>query len=270
MTNEFDDPTPEPVFEVRSLDDLFLHPLHEEFARPADHEIENLKEDIERRGLQHPIEITPDGVVLAGRKRCMALSELGYAEVLCRVRYDLADADEATMAQHVLADNIVRHQASSLELARAYKLLRENWPHPPTGDLRDAIGEFLNMSGRSLDRLSRVLKTPRPIQDAFEAGRLTLLEANRIASMPPAQQEAIATEIARSVEPKAALAAAEGRDLKKIEPKRPPTPTNSPPLMALVSATSAFVDACQDNGTELLEEQRTVLAHVIDRLASVQ
>lgn len=270
MTDEFHDPTPDPVFEVRSLDDLFLHPLHDEFARPADHEIENLKEDIERRGLQHAIEVTPDGVVLTGRKRCIALGELGHTEVLCRVRYDLAEKGEADIAQHVLADNIVRHQASPLELARAYMLLRANWPHPPTGDRRDAIGEFLNISGRSLDRLARVLKTPRPIQDAFDAGKLTLLEANRIASMPLAQQKAIAAEIARFVDPKAALANAEGQVMKKAAAKRPPTPTNSSPLMALVKATAAFVDAFHDNGTELLAEQRTVLARVIDTLASVQ
>ncbi len=54
------------------------------------------------------------------------------------------------------------------------------WKH---GELRDRIGESLEMSGRNLDRYLRVLETPLEIQIGVRDGQLNLVPASRIASL---------------------------------------------------------------------------------------
>jgi ParB family chromosome partitioning protein len=197
--------------ELRTLDSLTLHPGHAVFAEPDEHEVELLAQDIQRRGLQHAIEALPDGQVVAGRKRLAALIKLGRKETRCRIRYDLAAQGEAAILQHLLADNLMRHDLTPLEKARAYLKLREQLngrAAPGGGDKRDLLAEIFGCSGRTLDRYARVLDAPREVQDAVDRGHLSLIVANRIAGLPAKERDAIAKAIAAGEDPKTLLAQA--------------------------------------------------------------
>jgi ParB-like chromosome segregation protein Spo0J len=77
-----------------------------------------LKEDIGRRGLLVPLEITAAGVVLDGHARLQALHQLGLEHVEVRV---LAPADEL---EHILRAALHRRQLSASQWAAlALKLL---------------------------------------------------------------------------------------------------------------------------------------------------
>lgn len=80
-------------------------------------EIDALAADIEANGLRQPIEILPDGTVLAGHQRLRAVRKLGWKEVNCVVRTDLAD-DPAGAELFFIMDNLNRRQLSPIMKAR--------------------------------------------------------------------------------------------------------------------------------------------------------
>jgi hypothetical protein len=57
------------------------------------------------------------------------------------------------------------------------------------------IGRKLGASGRNLDRYLKVLKTPKEVQDAFSQGKLSLVEAGKVAGLSGESQAAIQAAI---------------------------------------------------------------------------
>lgn len=187
------------------LADLKPHPQQQAiFGDAADHEIAELAADIEARGLEYLIQAMPDGTILRGHRRRLALMKLGYTEYEVLIRDDLA-SDPESAEYAFIADNLVRRQMSKLALARCYRRLRQLqlalYRRPagecdvPRIDLRDQLGKRLGLSGRSLDRLERILDTPVEIQYAFECGELPLLDAGAVAGLPREVQAKIAAAI---------------------------------------------------------------------------
>lgn len=192
--------------ERRRLADLRPHPLQATYfpADPAD-SIERFAETL-RRGLDHPVEITPDGVIICGHRRTAAAKHLGWIEIDCWVRHDLASQGPGAIEERFLEDNLERRQLGKLAIARCYLRLRtiadekgragRRDNHSQSGDIRDVIGERLGLSGRTLDRLLNVLRAPKSVQDAFERDELPLVMAERVARLPAAVQAEIASELA--------------------------------------------------------------------------
>jgi hypothetical protein len=63
------------------------------------------------------------------------------------------------------------------------------------------------MSGRTLERYLRVLDAPREVQDAFRSGRVSLVDAGRVAGLPAEAQKRLAADLRAGADPVQAVAA---------------------------------------------------------------
>jgi hypothetical protein len=63
------------------------------------------------------------------------------------------------------------------------------------------------MSGRTLDRYLRVLEAPREVQDAFQAGTVSLVQACQVASLPADVQDQLVADIQAGTDPARAVEA---------------------------------------------------------------
>lgn len=159
-----------------------------------------LLESMRKNGLIHPIEILPDGTIIAGHQRVRAAKVLGWTTIACWVRYDLAEADPAAVERRLIEDNFNRRQLGRLAMARCYRRLKELDVGPERnrngkGDLRDFLGKQFGMAGRSLDRYEKILDAPLEVQRAFESQKLSLILAGKVADLPGGIQKQIAEDI---------------------------------------------------------------------------
>jgi hypothetical protein len=152
---------------------------------------------------------------VCGHQSARAAKFLAWEEIDVWVNDELAAQGDQAVEQRLIEDNLVGRKLDRLEQVRCYRRLHEMAPQTPEGRrrshqlgrLRDLIGARLGMSGRTLERYVRVLDTPREVQDAFQAGRLSLVNASRVAGLPPEAQEQLAADLRAGVNPKQAVAA---------------------------------------------------------------
>lgn len=174
------------------------------FCDLPDLEYGNVLGSMRSQGLLQPIEILPTGEIIDGHQRVRAAQDLGWTEIECIVRDDLAECDEAAIEHRVIDANLNRRQLGQLEVARLYKRVRElqrkspdGTPSPDAqGDLRDRVAAKLgSRSGRTLDRYLRLLELPVAIQNAFEDKQLPLTRALQVLKLSEQNQHELAGEI---------------------------------------------------------------------------
>jgi ParB-like chromosome segregation protein Spo0J len=219
------------VIERWELSRFQENPLQRQvFSEPPEHEVEELAADMQANGQTTPTEALPNGRLIAGHKRLAAARRLGWKELDVWVRYDLAD-DPAAAERRLIEDNLLRRQLGKLGLARCYRALKLLGCKGLDGrladyeqkDLRDRLGERLGVSGRTLDRLLRVLEhTPLEVQAAVEAGTLPMTLAEWVADLTTKQQEQIAAELRAGGEPREVV-----RRFLAAAPPRPKTPVDA-------------------------------------------
>jgi len=105
-----------------------------------------------------------------------------------------------------------RRQMGRLAFARCYRRLtwltpRKNRRADLEGDLRDVIAAKLGGSGRNAERYLHVLDAPIEVQQAFDRGDVSLVQASRVSGLGPDVQERIATMIRDGEDPKKAITA---------------------------------------------------------------
>jgi hypothetical protein len=90
--------------EYMKLSDLRPHEAHARIYVPG--ETLSLEENIKRNEgkLNHPIDVTPDGVILGGVRRHIALTNLGYTEAPVNI-LTLSEDDQV---EYILDDNLQR------------------------------------------------------------------------------------------------------------------------------------------------------------------
>jgi ParB/RepB/Spo0J family partition protein len=152
-----------------------------------------------------PIEITPDNVIICGHRRAEAAKSLGWQEIDAIVREDLADQGDAAVEERLINDNLHRRHLDPISQARCYErlldlakaqgLTRSNLPADLRGPRRDVIGRKLGISGRTLDRYLRVLKTPLAVQNAVSEGQVSIKAAGDIANLSTKLQQKLAHEV---------------------------------------------------------------------------
>ncbi len=179
---------------VRPLAALVPHPKQAElFGSVTNADIAALAADICKRGLQDPVEITPADTIIAGHSRVRAARALGWTEVLCVVRHDLAAAGPAAEFAHFVGSNTERRHMGRLARARARcaaAVLEAEAGRPVDHifcgreKLKAAVAKQFQMSDRNLNRLLAVLRAPRPVQDAYDRGEVTLVAAAQAAGRP--------------------------------------------------------------------------------------
>jgi ParB-like chromosome segregation protein Spo0J len=192
------------VIVKRRLDELMPHPQQQTyFPVGTVEEIKRFAHTL-ARGLDHPIEITPDNIIICGHRRVAGAKVLGWEEIDCWVRHDLAEQGESAVELRFLEDNTDRQHLDKLGMARAYQRQRElveqesragRRKNEPQGDLRDEIGRRLGVSGRTLDRYLKILRTPPVVQQAFQRDLLPLLMAENVSHLARSVQDRIAREV---------------------------------------------------------------------------
>lgn len=209
----------EAKLELRKLAILGQHPLQPAyFDNLTDHDLETLAADIRANGLRNAIEVMPGknqaglaaNTIIKGHQRRRALELLGEIETQVLVRYDLTMATAEEVEREFVGDNLARRQLDPLAKARAALRLFEIERGRAAGELRrtdepearDRVGKVINLSGRHLQRLFNILKTPVEVQNAFRAKHLGVVAAEKVAFLDAKVQMEIAKRIRAGEAPK--------------------------------------------------------------------
>ena len=209
------------------LADLKPHPLQATFFTDLPfHLLRDLGEDMRQRGQKEPLEILPDGTIVCGHQRTRAALFLGWDEIDVWVNRELAEHGDLAVEQRLIEDNLARRNLDKLNLVRCYQRLNEMANDTPEerlryhqrGRIRDVVGVRLGMSGRTLERYLRILDAPREVQDAFRAGRVSLVNASKVAGLPKEAQEQLAANLRGGADAKHAVAARlTGREMDPLD-----------------------------------------------------
>jgi hypothetical protein len=163
------------------IQDLHPHALQKElFVGLNEAGIAELAEDIQKRGLQNPLEILPNGTIINGHQRFLAYKWLGMEHIPVYIRHDFTEQPSAAVNEHIIQDNLQRKHLHPLEIARGYMLLRKYYAEQQAAgedcpfafrDLRNALARRFSISSRTLDRYVAALKAPYLFQDCCIQGR---------------------------------------------------------------------------------------------------
>jgi len=161
------------------------HPLNKKlFGDLPDNEYENLKKDIDNRGIQDPLHVVKRGakwIVVSGHQRKNIAIDLKWKNVPCINRKDLKE--DWQVEEQLIADNLLRRQLKDWQLAPIYlkrleiekaktektkieagkkygrghpKKVVENFPQPKKEKTRDKAAEGLGKSGKQLEKIIKV------------------------------------------------------------------------------------------------------------------
>jgi ParB/RepB/Spo0J family partition protein len=248
--------------ELRRLTDLRAHEQQSIFRDPSSSDIEELALDIEKNGLRQPIEVLPDGTILAGHKRHAALTRLGKAHVEVIVRTDLAD-DVLAAERFLIEDNLNRRQLSKLSKARCILRLFDLRKHPAnklaTAE-RDRLAELLPCDPRTSNRYLKILKAPRELQDAFEDEAIGFRELDKFFRLHVVSQATAIERIRRGDAPGAAI--------NELTEKDPTAPTAKSLFATLDGFTNRLDQALPHltpkAKTSLLNRLKSIAASIAD------
>jgi ParB-like chromosome segregation protein Spo0J len=210
--------------ENRKVADLKIHPRQDVMFHPlAGADFARLKDDIERNGLNDPIEITRHDVIIDGHQRWRAVGELGWDEVQVWVRDDLSDPQ--IERRHIEA-NLNRRQLDLLDRVRlAVRLFELDNKQEPGGlsdyqltKLKKHVADAIDMTPRHTQRLLNVLEAPMVVQRAFSQGRLRIELAEKVRRLEPQIQDSIASQIRAGGKPNEIV----GKHLETSLPKPKP------------------------------------------------
>jgi ParB/RepB/Spo0J family partition protein len=186
--------------------DLRPHPRQNEvFDSLNEAELDALAASIEKHGLQHPVHITPDGIILSGHQRVAAAQKLGWVMIDVIVRFDLVAQGDIALGEFFVEENLSRRQLDPIGMARAYRELQriEKLQRPrcrtkngaERQDLRDRLAKRFGKSGRQLDRMLRLLELPRAVQRAISLHTLPVSLAENLFKLSPDRREEAASAI---------------------------------------------------------------------------
>ncbi len=208
-----------PPIEKRRIDALKPHPKQRKLFGEIDrNRMFQLSKSIKKEGLHNPVEILPDNTIICGHHRVEAVKFNRETEIDCIVRHDLAAAGDQAVVERLIDDNLTRGQ---LSLFSQIRLVREKLVNAGErhyrGTLRDEVGRRIGKSGRTVDRLMRVLETPRVIQEAFENKQVSFADVNRFLGLNDRQRQQVLQKIAAGQ--KAKLAIPQGTTKAKRKPR---------------------------------------------------
>lgn len=184
------------------------------FGDVDEQDLAALAENMRKRGLRDPVEITPDGTVIAGHQRVRAAKRLGWKEIEVVVRHDLAAAGDSAIEEHFIEDNFVRRQLTPLARAKCIKRLMEleegrsadRFGFTRKEELKARIASRMGLSARSVSRYLLLMETPAAVQRLFDRGTIPLIAAGKIALLPKKVQAEIVRRIEAGEKPAAVIA----------------------------------------------------------------
>jgi len=103
------------------LSELKSHPSNKEiYGEITAENVSDLAESIRSEGLKHPVEVTPEGVILAGHRRVKAVKILGWKEVDAVV----VEIPNADVESYIITDNNYREKTRE-QVTREYIKLKQ-------------------------------------------------------------------------------------------------------------------------------------------------
>jgi ParB family chromosome partitioning protein len=122
--------------------------------------------------------------VVYGNRRRAAAIELHMEKVPCI----LLDAEDTDLLLRQLIENVQRQELNDLEKARAFARLRSRiaeMHHISTeGDLDDAVGKSVGLTGRTVRRYIGLLELSQEVQQLIRRGELTVTQAQHLRRIP--------------------------------------------------------------------------------------
>lgn len=171
-------------------------------------ELDSLTEDIKQNGQMRPIELCDDKII-DGRRRSLACEKAG-------VKPNTIEVNPSDPVAYVLSLNLHRRHLSTSQRAmvaararkfyddqakermklsegRGHKKGMENLPDLSTGSARDQAGRAVNVSGKTVDDASRVLRNGTPeLIKAVDEDKISVSYAARFSTHPAETQNKIA------------------------------------------------------------------------------
>jgi len=182
------------------INNLKSHPYNKIFRDISGTEFKLFKEDIKNKGIQIPIEITEDNIILCGHQRVRALVELYGKDYELKpsdfkVRKDLKTDYEQKM--HIISDNIRRRQLNDIEKVMVCKEVekleieeaknrqlstlkkgdsipvREKFPQRDKGKSRDKTGDKVGWTGKTFKNKEMFvdLATEKELAQWYKTGK---------------------------------------------------------------------------------------------------
>jgi len=150
-------------------------------------EIKILAEDIKRNGLINPITVKPgtDDVadifeVVAGRRRVLAVTQLGWKDIPCRI----LEADEIERAEEIAgSENINRLAMHPLDEAKVFAQLLE------TGRSLEDLAKQYDRKVSEIWQRVQLLDLDEGIKTLFREGKISLHTAAMLKSLDSEQQK---------------------------------------------------------------------------------
>lgn len=162
-------------------------------------DVSGLAATIAEQGMLQPIGVVSVGygryrVVYGNRRRAAAL-DLGLEKVPCIV----LDVDDPSLLLRQLTENVQREDLNDMEQARALARLRshivETRGKMPEGELDEAAGKAVGLSGRTVRRYLGLLELPEEIQHLVRRGELNVTQAQHLRRIPNSRTQ---IEVARA------------------------------------------------------------------------
>lgn len=224
------------------LSQLEIHPLAAIFPPMSEKEFEKFVADIEIKGVIDPL-WTHEGKVIDGRNRLLACQRLGITPTTRE--WD----GKGSLLEFIISLNLrrrhLKERQRAMIAARMKPALEDearcrmghsekdlagvaNWPH--LGKSRDQAGALLSVSGKSVDRATKILELGIPdLIAAVDSCQLAVSSAADLSEFPHEEQERILaggrTEIKKALQPI--------REARKRMRSAPPAVPDSAPAPVL-------------------------------------
>lgn len=189
-------PAPPPADTTTEVDLDLLEPNHDQPRSIIDDaKLDELAQSIQTSGIIQPIIVRRQSSgtyeIVAGERRWRAAQRAGLLKVPVVVR-DVPDEKRLELA---LIENIQREDLNSIEEARAYKRLADQF------DLtQEAISRAVGKDRATVANYLRLLTLPADVQADVAAGSLTMGHARALAGLPDAAAQRRAARAVRSRE----------------------------------------------------------------------
>ena len=156
----------------------------------SEEKLEELTNSIKKNGIIQPIAVRPNKIengkyeIIAGERRWIAAQRAGLHEIPVRI-LDLSDVESLEVA---IVENIQRDDLNSVEEARGYKRLNEEFKYD-----HESISKLMSKSRSHISNTLRLLTLPADVIAMIEEGTLTSGQARPLIGISNAS--AIAEEI---------------------------------------------------------------------------
>ncbi len=154
--------------------------------------LDGLTASIRARGVLEPLIVTPEGRLLAGRRRLVAARRAGLTVVPVRV---CEVSDERAAIEISLVENVVRADLDPLTRAKSYRGLVEQGA--TVEDIATLVGQGI---GHVYQHLALLDLHPE-VQKALHASQLRFADARALAPLDLEEQAVVLQEIRRSPTP---------------------------------------------------------------------